>query len=425
MKGFPNQVADLGKLSQGLSCIVDLLSTGVDPKDDGVFGEALVRAHVLGTGHRPAPVDTYLREQRRKPASDQSHRTSARGLRELYRLFDLIEDTGPDLNVTSNGNRIASLARPTRLSRQLVNVWQNVATNFEHFGGDSTASHPYQVLLQLIARKPGITRALCALALEAKDDSTSELERIVDLAGLSEQDILTRIGVTQSNWDNAKKILPRLAEQFGDVVKRGDQYHLSGSLPFGGSRSSHNSSQGTTLTPAPRNSRVVTPSTIATAGTTERTTSPSPNFVDPLDLARANQLRADRLNRHNVLVRELAAKLYDAGMQLYEGVYDMLAVSLNLAVLVEVKTLDGTADDQRDRVREALAQLLYYDAFNVTRSQTVLPRIKIAFFEGPIDDTHQEWLTASGIATLWKSGPRLRGDAASVASLSRYLEELR
>src|SRR5205823_3603586 len=39
MKGFPNQIADLGKLAQGMRCILRLLDEGENPKDDGVLGE--------------------------------------------------------------------------------------------------------------------------------------------------------------------------------------------------------------------------------------------------------------------------------------------------------------------------------------------------------------------------------------------------
>jgi hypothetical protein len=204
MKGFPNQIADLPKLSRGLECLVRLVESGANPKDDGVFGEALVRAGVLGTGHTPMPVEDYISQQVRKPRDRQSFRISARGLRELYRYLGLIDDTHDVVRVTDEGRKAAGFGGGP-LDEISIRFWRRVISNFDHFGGDAEASHPYQVLLHLIAKQPGISRAKCALALEAKNDSQEELQRIVDLSGLAEDEIRRRIGASQSNWDNAKK----------------------------------------------------------------------------------------------------------------------------------------------------------------------------------------------------------------------------
>ena len=83
----------------------------------------------------------------------------------------------------------------------------------------------------MVRRKPGISRAKCALALEATDDSPEELDRIVALAALNENDIRSRLGVSKSNWDNAKKVLPRFAEQLEDVVRRGDGTYILSDAP--------------------------------------------------------------------------------------------------------------------------------------------------------------------------------------------------
>ena len=54
VKGFPNQVADLRKLATAMQCIVRLVDTDGQARDDGILGQELVRASVAGTGHRPA-----------------------------------------------------------------------------------------------------------------------------------------------------------------------------------------------------------------------------------------------------------------------------------------------------------------------------------------------------------------------------------
>ena len=209
MKGFPNQIADLGKLSQGIRCILRLLGEEENPRDDGVLGEALVRAGILGTGHTPVPVDKYIKAQLKKSPSNQSFRTSARGLRELlYRRLGLIDESGGMLIVTPDGLQAAAFAGQP-LGGAQIEFWRRVISNLVRDGGGST-SHPYQVLLRLIAQRAGITRAKCALALEARDDSLKELKRIVALSKLSEAQIRTKIAVSKANWDNAKQVLPHV-----------------------------------------------------------------------------------------------------------------------------------------------------------------------------------------------------------------------
>ena len=78
MKGFPNQVSTLETLASALNVLQDLEEKGSNPKDDGIFGEALIRSHVLGTGHKAIPVEEYLAQQKsKKDAADQSFRNKS------------------------------------------------------------------------------------------------------------------------------------------------------------------------------------------------------------------------------------------------------------------------------------------------------------------------------------------------------------
>lgn len=425
MKGFPNQIADLGKLAQGLRAIVQLLDSGQNPKDDGVLGEALVRAGMLGTGHTPIPVEQYLRAQSSRPHDRQSFRTSARGLRELYRLLGLIIDNGPSLVVTPDGHQIASFSG-TPLDTVQIELWRRLILNFRHQGGDPTASHPYQVLLRLIARKPGITRAKCALALEARDDSPQELERIVALADLPESTVLARINVSKSNWDNAKKVIPRFAEQLGDAIKTGQTFRLADAPGRGGGASSETPTETSArATPRrPRSSREVTPETIGTAGMADRAEPAIPPNLDPQAALEANRIRADRLRRHNMLVRALATRLATSRLRLYEDPFDIFGVEGSVGILVEVKTLDGTDEDERERVRDAFGQLFYYEAFVTPAIAGRATIHKVACFEQRISEDHQRWLSDSGIATIWRAGEVFTGNSLAARILRRYIEEL-
>lgn len=432
MKGFPNQIADLGKLAKAMQCIVRLVDQGQQAKDDGILGEALVRAGVAGTGHTPMPVDRYLRQQRTKPPSSQSFRTTARGLRELFRLLGFIDDSGPDVEVTDSGRQAAAHADAPMNAEQLK-FWRHVILNMSHAeDGDATVrSHPYQVLLRLVARKPGITRAKCALALEARDDSSQELDRIVALADLPEAQIRDRIGVTEPNWDNAKKVLPKFAEQLRDVVRTGYSFRIADAPGRADAGAAAQDAEAAPVTPravrprTPRTSRNVTPETIGQAGIAERFDEVEiPPTVDPTVLAAAQRARSARLRRHNLLVRELATR-FPPHTTLYEDPFDVLALVGESGILVEVKTLDGSAEDERERVREALSQLLYYEAFLTPPVAGGVGILKIACFEHRISSAHAQWLNRQGIGVIWRAGTRFAGDALAASILGPFMEEMR
>lgn len=431
MKGFPNQVADLGKIAVAIRALARLVDGDRDARDDTVFGEALIRAGVAGTGHTPRPIDEYLSEQRQKPRNERSHGATARGLRELLRRMGLIDDSGARVFISEPGRQAASFAGSSMNAEQ-IEFWRTVIRNMIHNEPDEEASHPYQVLLRLVARRPGITRAKCALALEARDDSAEELDRIVALADLDEEVIRRQIGVKKSNWDNAQKILPRFAEQLGDVVKQGRSFTLAAGPGDADAGPAQTLAHSRARVPRPiharppSTSRLVTPDTIARAGAEgfdEVAISPD---LDPAAAQAAIRQRLARLGRHNAIVRAFGARLSEAGARLYEDPFDALALFGEVGVLAEMKSLNGSPADERDRVMEALSQLLYYEAF-VTASVAGEAAIhKIACFEAPITAAHQKWLNNAGIGSLWQlPHGSFGGDALAANVLGDYIEELR
>ena len=432
MKGFPNQVSDLIKIASGMQALVNLVDAGENAKDDGIFGPELVRAGVAGTGHLPRPIDEYIRDQLTKRPDRQSFRATARGLRELYRMMGLIDDSELEIEITELGRRAAAFAGQP-LNDEQLEFWRGVINNITHPGGGDT-SHPYQVMLRLVARKPGIRRAKCALALEATNDSPEELARIVALADLAEESIKARIGVTDSNWDNAKKVLPRFAEQLGDVIRSGEQegtYVIAdgpGRAYEGlGRTAPARAREVPTRVVAPRSSREVSPNTIGRAGTREGFDEvPVPGRgVSAEDAAETNRLRASRLRRHNLIVRALAELLNNAHARLYADPFDILALFHLRALLIEVKSLDGTVEDERDRVRDALSQLLYYEAFVMPAVTGDAIVCKVACFEQKISDPHRQWLNRQGIATIWKEDGIFVGDALASDFLGPHVDEFR
>lgn len=428
MKGFPNQVNDLQKLSAGINTIAELLDNGENPGDDGVLGQALVHAGVAGTGHVPRPAAEYIQDQLRKKHSDQSFRTTARGLRELYSLLGFIEQGDGYVVNTDLGREGAAFAGQP-LNAQQTDFWRRVITDIEHFGGDAESSHPYQMLLRLVGQRPGISKAKTALALEARNDSALELDRIVQLSDLELVEIRQQLGVSDSNWKNALKVLPTFAEQLGDVIKQDGTYFLAAApgaaaeAPPVAPVAIPTEAEPPVVPRAPRGSRRVTPDTIGRAGTAETFDDVIiPPAADPEAAAAAIQLRRTRLRRHNLIVQELAGLLQQLG--LHEDPFDILGISDELALLIEVKTLDGSVADERDRVRMALAQLLYYEAF-VTEPLVGNASIKkIACFESEITEAHRVWLNQSEIGVIWKTEGGFDGDQMALEVMGDYLARL-
>jgi hypothetical protein len=369
----------------------------------------------LGTGHTPVPIDQYLAEQRQKGLANQSHRASARGLLELFELLGFTDESGGAFALTPEGKAIASIAGKP-LDGPGIAVWRKAINSFQHTDEDGT-SHPYQVLLRLVARRPGISRAKCALALEAADDSEDELERIVKLSDLDEDEIKDKIGVSNSNWNNAKKILPRFAEQLGDVIKKQRKLVLA-EAPGAGATVARDPDREKSQVAPPRTARKVTPDTIAKAGLSERDEAPPPPDLDPQAMAAAIAARAARLKRHNEIVRALAKVFGDEGAEIFEDPFDLLAKFEEDGILVEVKTLDGSEGDERDRVRGAAAQVLYYEAFVTTPITGDASLQKIACFEHKPSNAHCKWLRSLGIGVLWKTDDGFAGDRIGKAVIA-------
>jgi hypothetical protein len=434
VKGFPNQAADLGKLAAGMRALIDCVEAGENPKNDSIFGPALVRAGVAGTGHgtiRPN-IDEYLEEQFAKKPSARSFGATARGLRELYELFGFIVIDG-EVTVTDLGSQAAGFAG-LPLNTDQVAFWRRIVRVMTHDGGDGESSHPYQVLLRLVEQVPGITRAKCALALEARNDSPKELERIVQLAHLPEVEIIRRIsGSRPANWENAKKVLPSLAERLSDVVVRMRGRERTYWLADAPGRADAGPAEPA-MAPvrqrglqAPRTSRSVTPDTIARGRTLadfdeDVDTSVQP---DPAAAAGAIRTRLDRFRRHEVIVHRLAVRLATTGAHLHVDPFDILALVAAVGFLIEVKTLDGKEADEREQVRIALGQLLYYEPFAAAPVAGQATVCKIACFEGPISEPHRVWLNASAIGVIWCVGDSFAADPLGRQFLGAVLEEFR
>ena len=418
MKGFPNQISNIGKLTSALGVLSDIIGVGGDHGDDA-FGEQLLRHRVISPGSGSGSVDDYLASSRRKPLSNQSHRTSARGVREFLHLAHLVETQLGILRVTPSGNRLLEVSSSDD-REALNNEWKGIARNISVIDSEARVSHPYQIMLKMLAARPGTPRSLCALALEALDDSDTELARIIELRDLNdESQIRVSLGISKSNWDNAKKILPSIAEQIGDVARGQDGLYLV-TTGFTYPTSARRTSDERRNT-----ARKVTVDTIATTKTPDDSDEAATiNQANLVSLSEAIAKRTERSHRHNLLVQQFSASLLDQSAELWEGRFDCLAIVQEVTLLAEMKTLDGSDSDETDQVRAAAAQLLYYEAFDVRMIPELAdrPLIKVAVFESTPGDSHIRWLESIGIEVVWRlDGGEFSASENSRAALADHL----
>ena len=147
---------------------------------------------------------------------------------------------------------------------------------------------------------------------------------------------------------------------------------------------------------SPSQLREVTPDQIAQFNPNDDITN-SATF----DLSEGINSRRDRTDRHQHIVQLIAKTLSQFQYRLYEYPMDCLAIKDNdSSLLFEVKTLDGTASDERSQVMKAFSQLYYYEYFNLPQTM-VFPIRKIAFFEHSISTEHIAFLQHSNIDVYW------------------------
>lgn len=416
MKGFPNQISNVQKLADGLRVLKELADAG-QVADDSSFGEALLWAGVISPGRSGGDVRSYLSRMSRRAPSNQSHRTSARGVKEFFVRAGLAERTGDAFTVSELGNAlVSSLVRSD--NDGFIQNWKRAMMNAVA-EDDQGVSHPYRIMLRLLKERPGTPRALCALALEARNDSESEFERILGLRDLDDEEaIRNSIGATQSNWNNAKKILPSIAEQIGDVAKSGDSLFYVGEQIAADHLAPNRHRRE-----EPRWGRARPTSAESIAAWRGSDESDEGVPLVWVSTSHGVQLRAERTERHNGIVRAFARGVVGA-TAFWEDPIDCLAQVGGVALLAEVKTLDGSPSDERRQVRTAAGQLLYYEFFSMPEELTGedFAVEKLAVFESQPSAEHVDWLISLGIAPIWMIGGAFSTRPDVAARLKDYVE---
>ncbi len=418
MKGFPNQLANITKIRDALDVLARAIGRGVDVADDDTLGEALLDAGVLGAGHGGhQSVAAYLRDQRSKPRSRRSHETSARGFREFLTKLGAIHHTATGLALRPLAQQLIA-ADPNIAAGALV--WHRALMALEHTDPQGT-SHPYAVLIRLVTKLGALPKHLTPLALEARNDSAAELNRVAGYAKASSEAAARRaVGVSPATWANARKVIPPLALSVHALVDSGGVLTLGpNALPAGAAP------------PRPALPAPVVPRTLGRAvrvDTIGRQPTPGAGgeFGNVADPAVTQALREARTTEHQQVVQALAGFIEQRHTlsMLREDPMDLLATVRGVTLLAEVKTLDGTFNDEVAQVRASLAQLYYYRCFNVPDPVGGAVALLAVFSRRLSAVDHERFLAAVNVAVVWRTDATFLTTAASDALLPAPLRGL-
>jgi len=400
MKNFPHQFNQIDRIVDALRVFAQVAEQGRCLTNDTVVGRALAQARVYRFRDKSVSLTDNLAKEAEKPRQSRGTETCARDLRRLFDFLGFIGDGGT--NLSQRGRELVEAADDKPARDSILRQALREMTLADDDGGN--ISHPYLILLRLVEARPGVPGELLGLCLEADDDSQDEFDRllsIVDEDYVAWPELYQSLGVSDHMARNSIKVLPPLARQLGDiVVDNNGGHYLGDEVP-----SECNSDQVHQFSRAQsgRHPRPVTSDEIAKWKRNETDPDDPPVPSNPDDVATAIRARADRTERHNRLVRYFAQELELAGLDLMEYPFDCLGLGDGVSMLCEMKTLDGSPEDERIRVRACLAQLLYYEQFDLPVAINRATMRKAAVFEGPIAAAHQSFLEAHDCVVIWRT----------------------
>lgn len=411
MKNFPHQFNDLAKLTSALGVADVLIGGGEAFGDDGVFGEALANASIYTFRNTSLSISDNIAEEKKKALGNQGFRTAARDIRRFFVLSNLIAQDSSSL--TQRGRDILNAAADASLRNAL---WRDAMLQLRLPDTDGNLSHPYRILMRLVADRPGIKTSKLLLALEARDDSPTEYVRILALADLDTAEIIEQLGIGEANARNAVKILPGIAQQVGDISREGKHTFLL---------SHETSTEDSLIESGEQEYEKTQPQTFLPTPVDPKAISALPDFGEAresvMDLAAAIEMRKRRTIAHHNTVISIAKLLGQSGYTTYERPYDCLGFKQGTGgLLIEVKTLDGSRSDERRQFEKALGQLKGYTFFNVPEPLKSPKLVElVAYSEAPTPDAVQ-FMRSNSIYSAWPDNDHwLTVDrAGNLASLS-------
>lgn len=406
MKNFPNQISDPEKFRQALEAIASMPSSN-NPGDDDDLGAELARRGIYGLAGKGTFAERLERE-RAKPPSNQGMRTAAREMRRSLVGLGLLEAS---LTLTPTGR--ALIDEPAE-SAEGGAIWRQALMELAVGTGNAT-SHPVRVLLRLVAARHIYGRDGMELALEARNDSNRELNRILPLLDLDAESRRGALEISKAQQENARKVFPRLAEYAGliEQASRRDPWVLT---ELGRNALATTVGVAPSLPPQKRipprrrtgfrsAKRALGKGPITNRRPKPRTASRARPTIE--EQAAADQRLFERTGRHEALVDCLLAKLPAKSHQAYEDSrsYDALVdLGSDPLLLFEMKTLEL---DEATQTRLAIGQLIFYEGVVVADEYPGRTVERVAVFEAPLPDYLVALLTKTKISAIWCDGDGL------------------
>jgi hypothetical protein len=393
MKNFPHQFNDLTKIFNALLAIKQLIDEETALKDEN-FGELLTRNLIYTYRDKTLSVDEFLALEEEKPKANRGYLTVARDIRRLFELLGFLT-VFEDKSGSLSSQAIQLLASPNEeIKREL---WKNSFLQLGLEGTDGEISHPYRILLKLVQDKPGIETKKLMLALEAENDSIEEYERIIALSELSLEDILETTGTSEAMGRNAVKILPGIAEQLGDIVRRGNYAFPIGRIVITEDEIS------TEIPPDATNPEGVPYSQFRPVTSATIAVDPIFNTISTvsIDYTESIRIRQQRLAEHQEIVRQLGLFCEERTFELFEGKFDCLSTMAETALVFEIKTILSSMSDQEKQTIKGIGQLKYYK-FSIVNKQMEYEDIKefLVYSQKP-QVSLIEFCTSENIKVVW------------------------
>jgi len=405
MKNYPNQVSSLDRMRGALRTIQSLHSLArsdgrpglMDPLDDGDFGYEAARRRIYTfrglVDASDADIEARIKSDLAKPSGSQGARTFAREARRTLRDMGWIDahaavtDQGEDFLATTP----ASPEERAYLTKGLMNI---AVTDDE-----GRVSHPVRIMLKLLAYKPSGARAGLELALEARDDSPEEYERIKRLYDLSPDERRKVHLISDTQRANAVKVFPSLARTAGLVVEGpGRLYSIT---PDGKSilNTVQNGSHEHIV--SSQNAKKVMGHRVTSKSVAMKLPTAVPKALSVEEQVLARIRLHERTIDHQQLVKDMARFIGDESGSFYEDPFsfDLIWVPRGNGplVLFEMKTV---RDDESAQAVRALGQLAYYGHFKIPFTQRDRKLVKAAVFDRRIGDSMIDFLSREGIAVV-------------------------
>lgn len=410
MKNFPHQINQLSRLNAALRIFVTLADAAAEVGDDGVVGDALARSRVY-TFRNPGDraIQQLLADEHSKPIGSQGTRAAARDLRRFFALLGFVDrhETG-EWRVSAPARELLELDPDTDGPR-LRELWREALLDLELDDQAGNVSHPYRILLRLVAEVPGLPKPYSGLCLEAADDSAGEFSRIIQIAR-SPDPMGTMTALAGEHMSrNSVKILPSMAIQLGDLFDSNGRLNVTNWVSDAMLDPRRARSRDAVIRNLVR--RPFTPRSRLSAG--PRRAIGSPVVVRRYDV----DLLGARYNDHEDCLDRFT-RLFPEGVQRFEAIYDLIAVKPGAVMLVEAKTIRS---DERAQVRIAVGQIYYYEHFEVAPLYPGSEIKRLLLTDRPLGAELCQFLTACQIGVVWlPPNGRLGGSNLGLDHLEQF-----